>query len=157
MNCLVWLLRDNMKACVVISCFPESFLPPAYEIRRKVIFILRNVCLSTLTGRGGGGTPVLLQGGGVAVPGWQSYKILYFWNCPVKSYIFSNCPINPIFSTKTSVFVNSFKHFQGLVNKDYEVILLLTKIFQNLVFEINLPISCWRPYSKNNKLYLFLL
>ena len=47
---------------------------------------------------------------------YQSYKILYFWDCPIKSYIFSKCPINPILSTKTAIFV-SFKHFQGLVNK----------------------------------------
>ena len=45
---------------------------------------------------------------------YKSYKILYFWNCPIKSYIFSKCPINPIFSTKTAIFVNSFKHFQGM-------------------------------------------
>ena len=45
---------------------------------------------------------------------YKSYKILYFWNCPIKSYIFSKCPINPIFSTKTAIFVNSFKHFQGI-------------------------------------------
>ena len=45
---------------------------------------------------------------------YNSYKILYFWNCPIKSYIFSKCPINPIFSTKTAIFVNSFKHFQGM-------------------------------------------
>ena len=32
----------------------------------------------------------------------------------MKSYIFSKCPINPIFSTKTAIFVNSFKHFQGM-------------------------------------------
>ena len=31
---------------------------------------------------------------------YKSYKILYFWNCPIKSYIFSKCPIKPIFSTK---------------------------------------------------------
>ena len=55
-----------------------------------------------------------------------------FWNCPIKSYIFSKCPIDPIFSTKTANFVNSyivnivnivnilsiFKHLQGLVNKN---------------------------------------
>ena len=45
---------------------------------------------------------------------YKSYKILYFWNCPIKSYIFSKCPINPIFSTKTAIFVNSFKHFQAM-------------------------------------------
>ena len=45
---------------------------------------------------------------------YKSYKILYFWNCPIKSYIFSKCPINPIFSTKTAIFVKSFKHFQGM-------------------------------------------
>ena len=45
---------------------------------------------------------------------YKSYKILYFLNCPIKSYIFSKCPINPIFSTKTAIFVNSFKHFQGM-------------------------------------------
>ena len=45
---------------------------------------------------------------------YKSYKILYFWNCPIKSYIFSKCPINPIFSTKTAIFVNSSKHFQGM-------------------------------------------
>ena len=44
----------------------------------------------------------------------KSNKILYFWNCPIKSYIFSKCPINPIFSTKTAIFVNSLKHFQGM-------------------------------------------
>ena len=33
---------------------------------------------------------------------YKSYKILYFWNCPIKSYIFSKCPINPICSTKTA-------------------------------------------------------
>ena len=27
----------------------------------------------------------------------------------MKSYIFSKCPINPIFSTKTTIFVNRFK------------------------------------------------
>ena len=45
---------------------------------------------------------------------YKSYKILYFWNCPIKSYIFSKYPINPTFSTKTAIFVNSFKHFQGM-------------------------------------------
>ena len=35
-------------------------------------------------------------------------------SCPIKSYIFSKCPINPIFSTKTAIFVNSFKHFQDM-------------------------------------------
>ena len=45
---------------------------------------------------------------------YKSYKILYFWNCPIKSYIFSKCPINHIFSTKTAIFVSSFKHFQGM-------------------------------------------
>ena len=32
----------------------------------------------------------------------------------IKSYIFSKCPINPIFSTKMAIFVNGFKHFQGM-------------------------------------------
>ena len=48
---------------------------------------------------------------------YKSYKILYmyFWNCPIKSYIFSKYPINHIFnknnnfckknSTETALFV----------------------------------------------------
>ena len=31
---------------------------------------------------------------------YKSYKILYFWNCPIKSYIFSKCPINLYFQQK---------------------------------------------------------
>ena len=56
---------------------------------------------------------VLYQRQGVKLS-YKSYKILYFWNCPIKSYIFSKCSINPIFSTKTAIFVSSFKHFQGM-------------------------------------------
>ena len=31
---------------------------------------------------------------------YKSYKMLYFWNCPIKSYIFSKCPMNPYFQQK---------------------------------------------------------
>ena len=74
---------------------------------------------------------------------YESYKILYFWNCPIKS-LFSKCPTNPIFSTKTAIFVNSFKHFQdmGYTSQLYFRGMDSLCIFQNLVFEINLPISC---------------
>ena len=47
---------------------------------------------------------------------YKSYKILCFWNYPIKSYyIFSKCPVNLIFLIKTAIFVNSLKHFQGMV------------------------------------------
>ena len=45
---------------------PEmTYLPPAYEVRRKVIFILGNVCLSTFWGEG---VPPLADGVGGVPP-----------------------------------------------------------------------------------------
>ena len=42
--------------------FETAFLPPAYVVRGKVIFILGNVCLFTLRG-GGGGYPLTILSG----------------------------------------------------------------------------------------------
>ena len=56
----------------------SKILPPAYEVRRKVIFILGNICLFTLVGAphpadggggGGGVQPSFPMGGGYPFPG----------------------------------------------------------------------------------------
>ena len=45
-----------------------EYLPPAYVVRGKVIFILGNVCLFTIGGGGGYPVPGLMVGGGGGYP-----------------------------------------------------------------------------------------
>ena len=68
--------NTSQKICNRSFFLLKVFLPPAYEVRGKVIFILGNVCLFTIGGGGDspsqvwvGRFPVPGLGGGYPIPG----------------------------------------------------------------------------------------
>ena len=97
-NCLfcrpqmIYPVRQHIKFAT-----SAAWLPTAYEVRRKVIFILGNVCLSTwgvppCFSMGAGGTPSFLKGGTPILPG-GGYPSRLMRNTPIQTDCVGGVPL----------------------------------------------------------------